>query len=68
MAHILGLSYDMVYTWTSRMPNIIDPMILFNILPILSTLGSWAILLGTLAGPGTPVHTSPAPRRFGGIV
>ena len=35
-------------TWTFKMPKRIDPM-----LPILSVLGCWAIILGTFGGPGT---------------
>ena len=36
------------FTWTSKMAKIMDP-----ILPILSILGYWAIILGSFGGPGT---------------
>ena len=36
-----GYIHIYIYTWTSEMANIMDP-----ILPILSILGDWAILLG----------------------
>ena len=38
-------------TWTSKMAKIIDP-----ILPVLSILGYWAIILGSFGGPGTKKH------------
>ena len=44
---VLG-SDIMVYTWTSKMAKIMDP-----ILPILSILGYWAIILGSFGGPGS---------------
>ena len=45
-------------TWTSKMPRIMDP-----ILPILSILGYWAIILGTLGGPGTALQVRAQPLK-----
>ena len=42
-------TYDYVFlcAWTSKMANIMDP-----ILPIVSILGYWAIILGSFGAPG----------------
>ena len=42
-----GKSSSCGSTWTSKMPKIMDP-----ILPVVSGLGCWAIILGTFGGPG----------------
>ena len=46
-------------TWTSKMAKIMDP-----ILPILSVLRCWAIILGSFGGPGTKRRTLNAMRKF----
>ena len=43
-------TYTDTYTWTSKMAKLMDP-----ILPILSILGYWSIILGSFGGPGTTI-------------
>ena len=49
------------YTWTSKMPKIMDP-----VLPKLSIVGYWAIILGTFGGPGK-VDGVPPSYKVGGF-
>ena len=45
---VYGVCYSFGGAWTSKMANIMDP-----ILPILSILGYSAITLGSFGGPGS---------------